>query len=67
MNYLYLRAALDPAKAGHTLKRGKQANLAYKISLGYFILRFGITWCHQLTLQKKKKGFPLLSLTQKGA
>jgi hypothetical protein len=35
MNYLYLRAALDPAKAG-------QANLAYKISLGYFILRFGI-------------------------
>jgi hypothetical protein len=46
MNYLYLRAALDPAKAGHTLKRGrhtpwrgKQANLAYKISLGYFYIK----------------------------
>jgi hypothetical protein len=57
MNYLYLRAAFDPAKAGHTPWRGKQANLSYKISLssthakswqallthqGYFILRFGI-------------------------
>jgi hypothetical protein len=42
-------SGIDRAKAGHTLKRGrhtawrgKQANLAYKISLGYFILRFGI-------------------------